>query len=120
MNSGIKIKNQFYVFAKQTDENNMKPQMTSVDSCWTICNEEMKNLINFELSYEVSYWKTIGFRKKKITYRKYLVEKSGDDFDDFKYFFHSGFVPRIQKFLKEKNIDLDYVSKIRVVEYDSP
>jgi superfamily II DNA or RNA helicase len=99
------------------------PKMTSIDSCWTICNEEMKNLINFELSYEVSYWKKIGYRKKKITYRKYLIEKSGEfayPDDNSRYFFHSGFVPRIQKFLKDKNIDFDYISKIRVVEYDSP
>ena len=70
----------------------------------------------------VSYWKQIGYRKKKITYPKYLIIKSEDPSNPRNniYMFQSGFVPRVQRFLKKYNIDYDFESKVKLVEYDEP
>jgi len=101
----------------------MKPQLTIEDSIWTTCNKPMKDLINFELSYNVVIWKKIGRKKKRITYRKYLIEDGNfhyetDELNRMQYYFDSGFVPRVMKFLKKKNVDYDCISKTRIVEYD--
>jgi superfamily II DNA or RNA helicase len=77
----------------------------------------MKELINKELSYQTSYWKTVRFgKKRKITYTKYLIEKSGDEL----FMFHSGFIPRVLKFLKKHSIDFDYKNETPIVEFDDP
>jgi len=97
----------------------MKPKIIVENSSWCLCNAEMKTIINSMLSYKTTIWKKIGFRKKRITYTKYLIEKSKKDGNDI-YFFHAGFVPKVITFLKEKGIDYDFESKVRTVEYDDP
>lgn len=92
-----------------------KLQIHSLDSVWTICDQKTAILINRELSYEQTAWVQTFRGKKQVKSRKYLVDARGDD-----HYFHTGFVPRVLKYIKKEGYSVKYTSDIPLVEHDDP
>lgn len=88
------------------------------DSVWTITNLEGKQALNKLLSFEKTIWVPGNFnRKKKTTYTKHLIHK-GTRSNEF--LFLTGLIPRVLNFLDRKELQYEYTSDVKLVEFDEP
>jgi len=71
-----------------------------------------RNVIKNCLSCERVFYKQKQFRKQKETYRKQLVDRSGN--------FYTGFLPRVEKYLQQRKIPFDIEREEYKVTTDHP
>lgn len=87
------------------------------NSVWTECSRDIALLVQKELSYKHTEWKYVFGKRKQVIQIISLVR---EDKEKGVYFFPTGLVPRVLRFLRKRNIEFIYKSEIACVEHDEP
>lgn len=83
----------------------------TLDSVWSECSDEAATHITPLLTYTDIKW-SMG---QKVKSKVCMLHLTSDD----RYFFHTGFVPRVLKYLRKKG-KVEYTTEIPVMDYDEP
>lgn len=91
-------------------------EIRTLDSVWTVCNAVAADNLRNMLSYESAAWIPGKFGKRKIMYKKCLIDSRRED----EHYFMTGFVDKCRDYLEEHNLPYNYSTDVGVVEYDDP